>query len=1098
MKKKNRFFICFLAFTLLLTGINFSFTNTAMAATNSDLDNFDISLSWGDPQDNLSNPLTITKSDKEKEQIKLQVNIEYRGDGSTTFAPGDISFTVEDIKDIFDSKTGNYFYDYDVAAELVGSNSGIGDWYYTVEEEGYPTGENHVANKYTFTNKNEITGAFTSSVQLMFSLVTPEYTETSYSKTFNAALSVNGEEKTSDDITLNWTAEKDTWEIDYCKFEQLSVDTPEILSRLPEGADPDDYIFVQATYSFSQYDFTSVLCQGKLDIALPSDAIAGEPIVSDANDSRMFVTNTTLTRTDDGVSIINAEDDFGFWAAEDVTVPLAFPRDKYKDLTITLPASLSGVYYPETEWTFLDDISANISFPEFDYIYSGELYGMIKTELDGSASYYNFLKAYKDDSYLRDFRWKISLYTIYTGKPYDIVVGDDMSYAVYDDNTFRRLDDEETVITQVNVANLCSGATADVYGRTAGSDTYELFKGDIALGNNAEDDIELDVSEKKYCDVKIVYHNITQNIKDSFYIYNAYRINEANDNGKIPTCIYNMAYLDIMIDGEELLDDNTAITNITGIETDVDEHDKSVYGKKRYRATDLRETTDTHLRLDLYSNTSIDAVENGQFPIDLEQSIQLYDYVGGTEMESIDFEVTIGEHINYSLDDLIAEFNYDKGITLKSGKMVNSDNWRDYAEITSATNQDGTDTIKVHFDFSEDPYVTRANTEYNRIAVAIEGYTDYDDYVMLNLAGTKFIHDIKVKVTTVDGKTEDNNGTHYKQYPDNVTATFQGVSKQVISEKQEYYDTTAEAELRGSYTYKLRLTTGDTAVKYAAFFDNLEEAYGENRYWKGEFIGVDASALEEAGATPAVYYSASADQAQSLSASGWILSTLWTNPLSDVKAIAIDLGEYVIPTNSLAYVEINMKAPEAASGPYAYNKYSVSYKAYAAEAELMTEDNAQETIENLFSNVTTVSLPIKDQEVKITKKVYKEDYLEAHGNGETFIYKITSKEDPDMVWYKSIHFTKEELEGLSTESIMKTASVLLPYGTYTIEELSTSRFEGDIIDTSGNATDEGGIVGEIIVDSKAASEVPTLVYENIKERWDRFSHSDLVINTLDK
>lgn len=177
-------------------------------------------------------------------------------------------------------------------------------------------------------------------------------------------------------------------------------------------------------------------------------------------------------------------------------------------------------------------------------------------------------------------------------------------------------------------------------------------------------------------------------------------------------------------------------------------------------------------------------------------------------------------------------------------------------------------------------------------------------------------------------------------------------------------------------------------------------------------------------------------------------------------------------------------------------KYSTSYKAYPAGSTNMTPDNAQETVTGLFSNKTTVTLPATEQEVKITKKVAADDYLAAHGNGETFIYKITSTANTGDVWYKSIHFEDADFAGKSGTDVSKTITILLPYGTYTAEELTTARFEGEITEKSGAVTKQSDIMAEITVDAGASDDTPTVVYKNVKARWDRFNHSDLVINTV--
>lgn len=185
---------------------------------------------------------------------------------------------------------------------------------------------------------------------------------------------------------------------------------------------------------------------------------------------------------------------------------------------------------------------------------------------------------------------------------------------------------------------------------------------------------------------------------------------------------------------------------------------------------------------------------------------------------------------------------------------------------------------------------------------------------MFDIAGKKMEFKTTVEYSTVDGESDSISDTERIQYPMNANATYQAVEKKVISENQGYFDNTAEAELGGEYSYKLKLSAGDTAVKYAALFDNLETADISGIYWQGILIGVDTSALEELGAAPTVYYSPNISESHKLSSAGWIESSAWVLSMSDVKSIAVDLGDYVIPANSIAYVEVNMKAPSNAAG----------------------------------------------------------------------------------------------------------------------------------------------------------------------------------------
>ena len=70
----------------------------------------------------------------------------------------------------------------------------------------------------------------------------------------------------------------------------------------------------------------------------------------------------------------------------------------------------------------------------------------------------------------------------------------------------------------------------------------------------------------------------------------------------------------------------------------------------------------------------------------------------------------------------------------------------------------------------------------------------------------------------------------------------------------------------------------------------------------------------------------------------------------------------------------------------------------------------------------------------------------------------------------------------------------LPVGAYEVEEMDALRYEGKIIEISGNVKKIGALQVEATLGSDDTPE--TVTYTNQKSWWDRFSHNDLVINQL--
>ena len=107
---------------------------------------------------------------------------------------------------------------------------------------------------------------------------------------------------------------------------------------------------------------------------------------------------------------------------------------------------------------------------------------------------------------------------------------------------------------------------------------------------------------------------------------------------------------------------------------------------------------------------------------------------------------------------------------------------------------------------------------------------------------------------------------------------------------------------------------------------------------------------------------------------------------------------------------------------------------------------------------------------------------DGHGNP-TFIFKITG-EGSGKVWYKSVTFGDEAVSdgwSFSKENgrwIARTAAEEFPDDTYSVEEISVSRFKltGSDIYRSGN--------------------FKRFTFENEKDNWGYFGHKSVVINTL--
>ena len=183
--------------------------------TGTDFDNFSISLQYGYVPEDLGDTVLLTDAEM---QVPITINIEYRGDQS--YEAGAISFTMEDLETLLRDPDMRYnpytdCHSVDIGAELVGSGSGRGDWYYTVTESANKT-EN---SKYVFTNKNTTTGAFTSSIEFVISLNYAEHLISGYEQTTFSTLTVGENSKKSNNLYFKYKSTPNTFDVTSVKQE---------------------------------------------------------------------------------------------------------------------------------------------------------------------------------------------------------------------------------------------------------------------------------------------------------------------------------------------------------------------------------------------------------------------------------------------------------------------------------------------------------------------------------------------------------------------------------------------------------------------------------------------------------------------------------------------------------------------------------------------------------------------------------------------------------------------------------------------------------------------------------------------------------------
>ncbi len=163
-----------------------------------------------------------------------------------------------------------------------------------------------------------------------------------------------------------------------------------------------------------------------------------------------------------------------------------------------------------------------------------------------------------------------------------------------------------------------------------------------------------------------------------------------------------------------------------------------------------------------------------------------------------------------------------------------------------------------------------------------------------------------------------------------VTAYEAGIDKKVLADADAGGVPVASTEVDagGGYTYYLSIKTRDaTKMSDITVFDQIENV--DVNHWQGIFQGVSYDEATSRGANVVVWYNADREAplpdnkiASTMvagnvltAANGWFTEADWNTqgkPLSDVKAIAMQLNGLELGEEQILTLKVHMKAPEQA------------------------------------------------------------------------------------------------------------------------------------------------------------------------------------------
>ena len=368
---------------------------------------------------------------------------------------------------------------------------------------------------------------------------------------------------------------------------------------LPETDKVSDYIWVKYTFKTNAFsNGNSNYPYIKTNQVLFKDEFPEECIVYDENINLLSSENNNIyTVSDSETSYSNSA--YGYVYSASLIV--GYPRTIYNDLTgnleITNYADMYAIYGDSSEeiYQYTDDVSINLA--NFEFTYTGNLYGIGKAIYDSKNNplYYESITGL-DPILNNSTKFYLAPRIVYSGKPMDVKIGDDLLYITGNDNNYRKLQEEEYYFSLVSTPcwfvnghgnKIPAGKyNMELWVKSANDSEYILYD---SFTNNCNDSrgygkIWRFTEEQKICAYYFLIKDLEESIKMPYEgFFNTVTINNAQNiaNSGI---IYNFSYLQVYVDG--ILQNEPPLDSYSNFITqeEIATYDQTVYKTYMQRA----------------------------------------------------------------------------------------------------------------------------------------------------------------------------------------------------------------------------------------------------------------------------------------------------------------------------------------------------------------------------------------------------------------------------------------------------------------------------------------------------------------------------------
>lgn len=868
-------------------------------------------------------------SDKDETKV-VRLEIGYSREGvDKSYAPGELSITVPGIGD---AVRGRVAAATDVAADPAGSRELSYDWSYTWDK---------ASDIYTFTNNNQIDAGETvsGSFELLWALKSRE-TVNLYEKTLYAEMGNAGSVVASTaDVKFSYESVKDAY--------TATLSTAALGSSDGLGSDYRDYIWVKYRVNSTRTLKSCGMTDARWEISLPEGTKVAD--VRDGNDSAMSYSEK------DGIVSIPMKTNLSMWYSNyQPQITVGFPREAYNGAETVVSAKLVGTYadYTQPEVAAQAESRFIMNADDYDFKYTGSMFGTGKTHSYNAKIIYGNL--FSDAG--ADFTYYISaLARCSDGDNATVEIIDDFHDALLNNGQMRQLGSDEYSYKNITIPSASywkngngQAAVGGKYTARVLADTGEGFAEvqSVAIDNSSHT-VKLPEGTLR---VKVAVDDVSSvlNVSNLTVTVNYHPVQEgdmyAPESIAPEGSIRSTVGLIVNKDGE--VANAVGRDSYTGTYADVvADRDMATYGAYVQRGWDDAPITPSGLWQSYTEVTDSGyTADKAGYYNKLTVSSRTTNSTGEKPWAEKIVQVLLlpqGMHANLDTQDPTFSTN---ACSLESGSSPSASYVSDRTSIDIERNWRGSgrDLVRVTYDFTDERVAMASGSSVSAgipVYIPVEEYMEYGDAY-------------RVTGATVFDTAADNQSGYYNNGTDN--GAWAGVDKDLLADIDQDGDTSevatysnastvvalAAATYQSSketvktvrtdggfvsdsyvtagedYTWKMQLITGTTEAADMELVDMFDEPG-----FKGEFAGVDTSFLEKQGYAPVVSYTADGTT--------WTEAKNWSGALSSVAGVKVSLPGQTVPSGSLVYALVNMKAPEDKTlvGSETENGYSATFVA---------------------------------------------------------------------------------------------------------------------------------------------------------------------------